>query len=360
MIKVSIIIPTKNRANELDDNLMRMSRFLPNHNYVEVIIIDNGSTDNTSKIVKKYKDLFNVSLKYIYDAEPGLLTGRHRGYQESNGEILAFVDDDIVISDDWLATLCELDKSYLDFQFFTGPTLPQYATYPPAWLESFWQTNTLGKVCGWLSLMDMGSDIKAIPLNYVWGLNFIVRRDAFVSSGGFHPDNIPSQYQHFQGDGETGLSRKAAQKGFKALYLPSLMVYHQIGSDRLTKTYFGKRAYYQGVCNSYSSLRKKYIFHTSSVSEKVNELNWKGRIVSYLPYGNLIYSKIKRLLEKNVAFNRRQMSVFADVAAAEIFEYTKEQYQKGFNFHQMAFESDSEVRAWVLRENYWQYKLPVK
>jgi glycosyltransferase involved in cell wall biosynthesis len=366
-MKVSIIIPTKNRAKDLDDNLMRISRFLPNYIGVEIIIIDNGSTDDTSKIVKKYiNSELKCSVKHIYDAEPGLLTGRHRGYQESTGDILAFIDDDIVISEDWLGTLCELDKNYLDFEFFTGPTLPLYAGYPPKWLESFWQTNDLGKTCGWLSLMDMGSENKEIPLVYVWGLNFIVRRDAFISSGGFNPDSVPTQYQHFQGDGESGLSHKAALMGFRALYLPSLLVYHQIGNDRLTESYFGKRAYFQGVCDSYSSLRKTHTPDFSPVpkvtevlTEQPFELNWKGRVASHLPLVNLIYSKLKRGFRKKTTTVIQRIPILRDSVSAKIHEHTKEQYEQGFNFHQKAFETDAKVREWVLRENYWQYKLPI-
>ena len=357
----SIIIPTLNRAKDLAENLNRIGAFMDNHANFEIIVVDNGSSDDTAGAVEKVaKQYPRINLTYIFDAEPGLLTGRHRGFEASTGSILAFIDDDILISQTWLKRLSDLSNSASDYAFFTGPNLPAYGVYPPEWLKFFWRENAFGKECSWLSLLDFGNKPKEIPLQYIWGLNFIVRREAFIHTGGFHPDNITMQYQHFQGDGESGLIAKAKQLELKGLYDPLLLVHHQIGQERLTKAYFGNRSYYQGVCDSYTQLRKEYRTDNSlrqpneNFLEKTLKRNWKGKIVDQFP---VVGDVIKKLKKPSIrATNSTALNMSSE--AAEIFRFTKEQYVQGYEFHQKAFYSDPAVRQWVMREDYWDYKLP--
>jgi glycosyltransferase involved in cell wall biosynthesis len=360
---ISIIIPTYNRAKELGENLYRLIGYISEPDLFEIIVVDNGSKDNTPKVIEKLsKASPEINFKYTFDPEPGLLTGRHRGYQESSGSILVFIDDDILISETWLPFLKELQNSHLDFSLFTGPTFPIYSAYPPEWLECFWRKNHLGRECSWLSLMDFGNETKEIPLSYVWGLNFVIRRDAFRTAGGFNPDNIPIQYQHFQGDGETGLAMKAKALGYKALYDDRLMVFHQISHERLTKNYFGKRAYYQGVCDSFTKLREQNLLADKGFSDNratafhIAKRNWKGRLVDQFP----LFGLIARLVKSFSAKPSSKCQVENNSEYLGILQYTKEQYKLGFEFHQNAFRSNSLVREWVLRDNYWDYKIPQK
>jgi hypothetical protein len=90
----------------------------------------------------------------------------------------------------------------------------------PTWVESFWSTTPYGgRMCGFLSLLDLGGDAIEIHPNYIWGLNFAIQRRALFDLGGFHPDCIPDALRHFQGNGETGLTMVLAQ-GYKAVFKP--------------------------------------------------------------------------------------------------------------------------------------------
>lgn len=60
----------------------------------------------------------------------------------------------------------------------------------------------------WLSLLDIGQDVPNIDPNYIWGLNFSIRKQTMYDCGGFHPDLVPAYLQCWQGDGETGLTKK--------------------------------------------------------------------------------------------------------------------------------------------------------
>lgn len=92
-MKFSIIIPTYNRANLLD----RCLQSLVNQTYkdFEVIVCDDGSTDNTKEIYEKYKN--NLNIQYLWDKNwGGPARPRNKGIAASQGEWICFLD-----SDDW-------------------------------------------------------------------------------------------------------------------------------------------------------------------------------------------------------------------------------------------------------------------
>lgn len=91
--KVSIVIPTYNRA----DFLPKAIQSVLNQTYRnwEIIIIDDGSTDNTEGIVKSYKE---ARIRYIlHKSNLGLSAARNTGIKNSRGEYIAFLDSD----DEW-------------------------------------------------------------------------------------------------------------------------------------------------------------------------------------------------------------------------------------------------------------------
>ena len=336
---VSIIIPTYNRADTLEITLSSIYRQVDLEG-VEVIVIDNGSTDNTTNTCSTFAKEYLPALKYQVDAEPGLLTGRHAGASLATGEILCFIDDDVELSHTWISGVKDAFRDD-EIQLATGPCLPKYEAPPPAWLNFFWESmGSEGRLCTWLSLLDLGNNNKLdIHPNYVWGLNFCIRKTAFYKLGGFHPDNIPDHLQMFQGDGETGLTLKAYRVNYKAIYHPQIMLHHIIQSKRLTVDYFKKRAFYQGVCNSFTDLKETY-----QNSRKQSTLT-----------ANI--TTLRRVLQE--AKNKLKSMFFTPQEIMLIKKELRQKELEGYHFHQQAFKSNPKVKKWVLQKDYWNYKLPV-
>ncbi|HTD39433.1 MAG TPA: glycosyltransferase family 2 protein, partial [Mucilaginibacter sp.] len=219
---ISIIIPTYNRSDSLKGTLESITKQSFEPNDFEVIVIDNGSTDDTKKICSTYEPVIK-KFTYHYDDMPGLLTGRHKGAELARGDILSFIDDDVELSPNWLNGIAESFDNP-EISLATGPCLPKFEVAPPEWLTYFWSDTPYGgKICTWLSLLDLGAEIVQINPNYVLGLNFSIRKSVLIELGGFHPDCIPSHLQQYQGDGETGLTMKAEKSGLIALYNPKAM-----------------------------------------------------------------------------------------------------------------------------------------
>jgi glycosyltransferase involved in cell wall biosynthesis len=333
---ISIIIPSYNRSKQLYTTLFSFNNLDFEGVNFEIIIIDNGSTDDTPIIVRDFIDSNpNFKIIYKYDDTSGLLTGRHLGAKIANGNILTFIDDDVVLTRNWLRSIDTLMMNS-DIDLLTGPCLPLYESYPPKWLNYFWRkTAHGGKVCLWLSLIDLEKDNEEIDPNYVWGLNFTIRKNVFLELKGFNPDNISKKLQMFQGDGETGLTNKAALANKKAYYSKGVMLYHQISNERLTYEYFEKRAFYAGVCNSYSLLR--YGENNGIVGSKLSFIN---KFMSY--YYNLTFRLV-------LIFNPEYKSLYRRF-------YLKE--QEGFKYHQELYKINLGVRNWVHKDNYLNYELP--
>jgi glycosyltransferase involved in cell wall biosynthesis len=205
-----------------------IAKVVSDHANVEVLIIDNGSTDETSEVCEQVaKGHSQLCWRYFYDDMPGLLTGRHRGAKEAQGEILAYLDDDVLLGPTWLEAL---EDAFGDPRvgLVGGPSLPHYEVDPPPWLGKLWWDFDGGRTCGSLSLIDLGKVRKFTDPCFVWGLNFSIRRRVFDDAGGFHPDCVPKALQRYQGDGETGLTLKIKEEGIAALYHPGLAVTHVI------------------------------------------------------------------------------------------------------------------------------------
>src|SRR5262245_4848008 len=138
MDEISIIIPTRNRADTLLNTLASVTTVVSSSHPAEIIIVDNGSVDDTARICRETRQRFpKHNWRYFYDETPGLLTGRHLGVRESQTEILAFLDDDVLLTNTWLEALGDA-FSDPNVMLIGGPARPSYEVEPPTWLAGLW------------------------------------------------------------------------------------------------------------------------------------------------------------------------------------------------------------------------------
>ena len=105
MVKVSVIIPTYNTAKWLEQSID--SVLCQTFTDYELILVDDGSTDDTSSIVKNFDD---KRIRYFYKANGGLAGARNMGLGKAKGEYIAFLDSD----DLWPESYLEVMVSVLD------------------------------------------------------------------------------------------------------------------------------------------------------------------------------------------------------------------------------------------------------
>src|SRR6266852_2636294 len=97
--KLSIVIPTFNRASTLACTIDRIESQTVSCEDYEVIVVDNASTDDT-RIVLEAKSRKYVNLKSLFQPKPGAAATRNAGLRQAVGEIVLFIDNDIVAEPD--------------------------------------------------------------------------------------------------------------------------------------------------------------------------------------------------------------------------------------------------------------------
>jgi glycosyltransferase involved in cell wall biosynthesis len=313
-MSLSVIIPTCNRA----DLLAQLFRRLKEQDFstypYEVLVIDNGSTDNTRQLCEEYQASL-PNFQYIYESRPGLHQARHTGWLRSSGDIQIYVDDDVEPFPTWLQGIAAAFES--GAQLVGGKCLPKFESPPPDWLKSKWGRHQKGNGYLWqLSLVDLGDHFREISPFLVLGCNFSVRRQVLMETRGFHPDAMPPSLVRFRGDGETYVSEYVRKRGYKTIYHPMASVYHWVPKERMTVAYFCKRAYLQGISDSFRVFRKR-----------------KG-----VRAGMAITMHVASSLPRALIDWRETVFLKA--------------YWTGFGFHQIQVRKDPELRRWVLRENF--------
>ena len=312
---ISVVIPTLNRSKLLEKTLESLTQQTTNSPEFEVLVIDNGSTDSTQQIVANFSQWLDI--RCILEVRPGLHEGRHRGMRESRGDILAFADDDIQALPTWIQGIAE---SFGDPKvgLVGGKNLPDYESTPPEWLDHHWTTVREGKFMTYFSVLDFGDQTRFIDPLYVFGCNFSVRKNIVADAKGFHPDGMPQSLIKFRGDGESHVARHVARMGYTSLYNPKASVRHWVPSSRMNMEYLIKRAFAEGISQSYTDTRDRYLH------KKEKKLTLLSRLKNSLRV---------RLLSEN---ERRIRASF----------------EEGYKYHQNELAKDKGLLAWVLRETY--------
>ncbi len=98
---ISVMMPTYNNAKYISQAIE--SIYAQNYSNMEIIVVDDGSTDNTKEILKQYKDI-----KYFYTEHKGIPFARNIALENSKGEYIAFLDSD----DYWLPNKLNTQMQY--------------------------------------------------------------------------------------------------------------------------------------------------------------------------------------------------------------------------------------------------------
>jgi len=99
-VTASIIVPAYNESTTIADTIESLLALTgPDH---EILIVDNGSTDDTRDVVREYAESHRHLTLLVEDEVQGSYAARNRGIDRATGEVLAFLDADETVDEDWL------------------------------------------------------------------------------------------------------------------------------------------------------------------------------------------------------------------------------------------------------------------
>lgn len=178
MYLLSICIPTYNR----EKNLKEMLDSIKFYSNVEIVVCDDGSTDNTNQLVNKY--LNKLNLKYVYQNNTGVSAAMQKAYNNASGVFVIKMDSDDLFINDGLEYILETIKNNSKFEaFLYGVQTLKGNKYlknlPPDGITNFISVRADKKVKGDLKevvkreivlkyMYDVPSYVKRIPPGLLW------------------------------------------------------------------------------------------------------------------------------------------------------------------------------------------------
>lgn len=241
-IRISAIICTHNRVDYLRKAIKSLVEQTLSKEVYEILIIDNGSTDNTKELV--LKESHNVpNIRYIYEALIGLSQARNTGWQVAEGEYIAYLDDDAIASPHWLGKILEVFETVKPQPgCVVGKVEPIWEAPKPIWLSD----SKLGN----LAIVNW-SDMPIVLNENQWlgGTNMSFPKKLLDKVNGFQPGLGRTGNKLFGGE-DILLERQLMKKGYHCFYHPDVLVRHHIPHSRLTKNWLIRRSYWQGVSDA--------------------------------------------------------------------------------------------------------------
>jgi glycosyltransferase involved in cell wall biosynthesis len=230
MIRVTVAIPTYNRAACLRQTLDGACRQDFPANEFEILVIDNNSTDDTKAVVAEFAGRFPEP-RYVQESKQGLDHARNRAVAEARGNIILFADDDILVEPDWVRRMAEPFGADDHIGAAGGEVTPVFPDGLPPWIVGWHAPQALRASAGPLAM-------DRTPM----GANLAIRKSVFDRLGLFRAELDREAGSYFSG-GDAEMVRRIQASGWEIWFVPEAAVRHQIPASRTTFRYAARHAF---------------------------------------------------------------------------------------------------------------------
>lgn len=220
----SVIVPTFNRSEEIQELLASLTtQTLPEKEF-EIIVVDDGSTDNTESVINDFIKNSDLNIRFIKQDHKGPGEARNLGMKNASGEYFIFVDSDCIADNDWLLS-CKKGVEKTKPAGFGGPdkVLPSFLPVQKAIDYSMTSFITTGGI--------RGHSKKKISKYYPRSFNMGVRADVVEKIGGM------GKLRHGQ---DIEFSHRIISTGKPVIKISDAVVFHKrrIGIKKFFKQVF--------------------------------------------------------------------------------------------------------------------------
>jgi glucosyl-dolichyl phosphate glucuronosyltransferase len=232
-MRITVILCTYNRCQNLAKALESIAASqMPESVSWEVLVVDNNSNDRTRETVEDFSRRYPGRFRYLFEPRPGKSHALNTGIEQADGDILAFVDDDVSVEADWLDHLTAPLLAG-DWAGVGGRILPALTCPQPRWLSLKDPYAYLGSTLACFDLGDEANQLRKSP----YGANMAFRRTMFGKYGGFRTDLGPRPGSEIRNE-DTEFGTRLVVAGERLLYEPSAVVHHLVPESRVQKKYF--------------------------------------------------------------------------------------------------------------------------
>lgn len=243
---VTVIVPVLNGGDTIELCIQSLLQLQPPAGGIELIVVDNGSTDGTMEILQRYES----RIKVLERSERGVSAARNFGVQHASGDRVAFIDSDCIAEPEWLRNLI-LPLDDLGVGIVGGAIRAQQ---PCNWIQNFGER-----------IHDHQRAIEGEDPPYVIGMNWASRRAVLLEVGLFDERLWRGQ--------DVDLARRIHAAGYRLVYSPSALVRHR-NKDTIPSLFAEGMAHGRAI----ALVDRKY--RSSSPSGIERTINLTGQIAS--------------------------------------------------------------------------------
>ncbi|MCH8495051.1 MAG: glycosyltransferase [Balneolales bacterium] len=256
---ITVAICTYNRSAYLRDTLACLGIQQTDLAKFDVLVVNNNCTDDTDDIIKQAQaDYPALQLGSVQEKQQGLSHARNRALNDSRGEYVLFIDDDVYIEDDFIESWTQFVESG-KVDAAGGPISVHFDDGKPRWFP--------------MILAQMLGRHKAQKPHYVYpkgafphGGNMIFKRDIALAIG-FNTSIGRTGNQLSAGE-EKDFFRRLQSRKVTIRHNPDASLKHRIGGERLTKDYFVRQARGIGHGDAHSGV-SSFIWYPTQLAKLV-------------------------------------------------------------------------------------------
>lgn len=234
-VDVSIVVCTRNRSAALAATLESLREInVPDDLLVEVIFVDNGSSDDTVGVMNSFRHP-RIRSRIVLEDRPGLSRARNRGIAEARGAILLFTDDDVRFPESWLAGMTQPIRDGRADVVAGGVVIPEP-------LHRGWMTPVHR------SWMASTEQIDPVAPHRVVGANMAVSKRVFSVVREFDPELGAGALGYGE---ETLFTAQVRHAGFRIVSSFDVALEHHFDEDRLSRDNYLRMARNMGRSQAY-------------------------------------------------------------------------------------------------------------
>ncbi len=227
--EISLVICTYNRCRYLPEVLQSITQQTFPPSRFELIIIDNNSTDETASIAREFIARHTeLNAIYFFEENKGLSHARNRGITEAQSPIVNYVDDDAVLTTNYLQEMAFFFRTHPQAAGAGGKVIPKFESgNEPVWMSKY--------LNGFIGKIDFGQEILLFTkaMKYPVGCNMAYNKSLLLKAGGFN------NALQFRSD-DKYIFQQVKKLSNKVYYVPKACLYHYIDAHRLELTNFKK------------------------------------------------------------------------------------------------------------------------
>jgi glycosyltransferase involved in cell wall biosynthesis len=260
---ISLIICTHNRAPALSDALRSLKNLMiPEGCDLELVLVDNASSDGTSAQIEAFrKETEKFQIIHLHEERLGKTFALNRGIGAARGAMLAFVDDDHIVSENYLISVIRVAEEHGDFNIFCGRVFPDWDGSEPQWVHDDSRYPIRPYPVPRFDLGDKTVEIKEDKSFLPGSGNLVVKKEVFERIGLFSEELGPKGH-NLKGGEDIEFVRRALSKGERILYIPHIRQHHQVFSENLRLSYLVRKARKESISpfnSGISTFRRTFI-----------------------------------------------------------------------------------------------------